>query len=228
MAYYSLSPSKAHRYLYCSASLLHDQPFVDTPITIRGKLLHQISELLIKGVDCDEIIKENNLNDYEIKLVTKYSELILNQIDSLQPDIFSVEVKQKINIFDTNINLIMDTLLINTRSGISYIYDLKTGNNDVEVKDNEQLLFYALAVLLNYKDIGIIKVSIFQKMKNKELTLYPNEVYDFFIDKEDVFNKIKKNELEYHPSEKACKYCAFKNKCVARANWILEGKKNDS
>lgn len=216
---YKLSPSKAHRFLNCTASLKHDVPFTETPFTIRGNLLHSYAEMKLKLEDTRNFEVANNLNDYEIWLITTYVKEVLQEYNNIFAYHMEVENKQPIKIFGFDINLIIDVLLIG-HDTISVI-DLKTGNADVEAKDNEQLLFYGYAALMRFNKIKKVRTSIFQKGKMKTEEKTPTEIYDFFLSKYDIFNKIQKNELEYNPSDKACKYCAIKDSCIARSEWIL-------
>lgn len=220
---YKLSPSKAHRYLTCTKSLEFDTAFVETPYTIRGSLLHELGEMLITNQSIDAFMKEHKITDYEIYLLQKYVDAVWSEKDLIganTPPI--VEEKRNITLYDNSINLIIDTLLVG-QDTISII-DLKTGNNDIDPNDNEQLLFYAYSVVNDYIHIKNYRLSIFQKGQLKTATVTQDEVLDFFMDKFLVFQKINKDELEYNPSDKACKYCAIKDTCRARADWIIGGK----
>jgi len=219
---YKLSPSKAHRYLKCTKSLEYDTEFVETPWTIRGSILHEFGErkLLEKETNLFEI--ENNFNDYEKFLINAYVQAVMNEYNLIQADSLHVEEKEPIEIYGNKINLIIDALVLGKK--IASIIDLKTGNNDISPVDNEQLLFYAYSVLTRYPEIETFRLSIFQKGKIKTEVVTREYVYDFFIDKFDIFDAISRNELTYNPDEKACKYCAHKDKCVARAKWIIGGK----
>lgn len=219
---YKLSPSKAHRFLQCTKSLEFDTAFVETPITIRGSMLHTFAEMMIKNKDIQSFIEEHEINDYEQFLVSQYVESVWDEKQKLHAKKVIVEEKTKIRLYGNNINLIMDALILgkNTAS----IIDLKTGNSDVDAKDNEQLYFYAYAVIQKYPHYQKIRLSIFQKGKLKTITVTKDEVLDFFFDKEYIFENIKENKLEYNPSDKACKFCAIKDTCKARAEWIIGGK----
>ena len=219
---YKLSPSKAHRYLRCTKSLEYDTEFVETPWTIRGSILHEFGErkLLEKETHLFEI--ENNFSDYEKFLINSYVQAVMSEYNLIQADSLHVEEKEPIEIYGNKINLIIDALVLGKK--IASIIDLKTGNNDISPKENEQLLFYAYSVLMKHPQVETFRLSIFQKGKLKTEVVTREQVYDFFIDKFEIFDAISRNELTYNPSEKACKYCAFKDKCVARANWIIGGK----
>lgn len=219
---YKLSPSKAHRFLQCTKSLQFDTEFVETPNTIRGSLLHNFAEMMIRNEDIEKFIQENKINDYELFLVSKYVEAVFEEKRLCESEDIIVEEKRTIRLYGNNINLIMDTLLLGKDT--ASIIDLKTGNADVDAEDNEQLFFYAYAVTQAYPEYNKIRLSIFQKGKLKTKVVSKDEVLDFFIDKEKVFDMIKQNKLEYNPSDKACKFCAIKKTCKARARWIIGGK----
>lgn len=219
---FKLSPSKAHRYLQCTKSLEYDVEFVETPQTKRGSLLHKIAETMIKSQPFEELLVENGVDDYEFFILNSYVDSVFRECHRLNCENIEVEQKRSIKIFDININLIIDAMVVGTNE--ASIIDLKTGNGDVEVVDNEQLYFYAYALLTEKININKVSISISQKGKLKTIVLTREQVFDFFIEKENVFENIKNKELSFNPSEKACKFCAIKKTCVARANWIINGK----
>lgn len=219
---YKLSPSKAHRYLQCTKSLEFDTEFVETPYTIRGSLLHEFAEMMIKNKETDEFMEEHKITDYEHFLVQGYVDAVWQEKELINATEMIVEEKRNITLYDNSINLIIDTLLIG-KDTVSII-DLKTGNNDIDPGDNEQLLFYAYSIINDYIHINNFRLSIYQKGKLKTTVVTLDEVMDFFMSKFLVFQKINKNELEYNPSNKACKYCSIRDTCKERARWIIGGK----
>ena len=228
---YKLSPSKAHRYLECPQSLEYDLPFIETPATIRGNNLHTWAEKRLRVNNeqyFTDFADEHEFNDYERFLIDGYVKAVLEEKFSINAHRMIVEQKENINIYDNSINLIVDTLLLARNS--ASIIDLKTGNVDVDVEDNEQLYFYGYMVVMKHKNIKRVRLSIFQKGRMKTIEATRDEILNFFIDKQDVFEAISKNELYYNPSDKACRFCAHKDKCLARAKWIINrstGGKNE-
>lgn len=216
---YKLSPSKAHRFLNCTASLMHDVPFVENAATIRGKLLHEFAEKRLRNEDTREFEINNKINDYEIFIVESYVNSIWREYNEILATQILTEQKQKMTIYDFDIHLVIDALLIGRDT--ASIIDLKTGRTEVDEEDNEQLLFYGAYVVLKYPDIQNIRLSIHQKGKMRTVNTTPENILDFFIEKERVFDDIRQNRLTYNPSEKACAYCAIKDTCIARAKWIL-------
>jgi hypothetical protein len=219
---YKLSPSKAHRYLNCTKSLEFDVDFVETPVTLRGSVLHKLAEMSLRNQETMEYIAEHKINEYELYLINEYVRAVWNETERLKGELI-IEEKKPIIIFNNKINLIVDALIIGKKE--ASIVDLKTGNADVDVEENEQLYFYAYMVATQFDNIETFYINIFQKGIMKTFVVSKNQVFDFFLEKEHVFLKIEKNELEYNPSDKACKYCAIKDKCMARAKWIIGGKK---
>lgn len=223
---YKISPSKAHRILNCTASLRHDDVFVETPATVRGNILHTLGEMFLKEVDDDKItefINEHGIDGYELDLIQGYIHAVLYETEKIGATEMQIEVKREIDIYGFKSNSIIDTLLLSKYE--ASIIDLKTGNYDVDIIDNEQLYLYGYGVLTRYPDIQIVHLSIFQKMKKKTITLTRGEIFDYFLDKEEVFTDIRNGNLKYNPSEKACKFCPIKDTCIARAKWIVGGKK---
>jgi hypothetical protein len=174
-------------------------------------------------MEIETFIKEHKITDYEHYLVSGYVDAVWEEKQLIDAKEMIVEEKRNITLYDNSINLIIDTLLIG-KDTVSII-DLKTGNNDIDPDDNEQLMFYAYSIVNDYIHIKNFRLSIFQKGKLKTTVVSLDEVLDFFMSKFLVFQKINKNELEYNPSDKACKFCAIKDTCRARAEWIIGGKK---
>ncbi len=220
---YKLSPSKAHRFLVCTKSLEHDVEFTETAVTIRGKMLHDLAEKKLREEDIFDFVKNNDINEYEHFLIDGYVKTVINEYYQLGAHTLQVEIKEPIFIYGNTINIVIDALVLAKVK--ASILDLKTGNTDVEITDNEQMMFYAYLVATKYPKINTIYISIYQKGRQKKHKILRSEVFDFFISKEHIFEKIRKNELEYNPSDSACKYCAIKKTCMARAKWIIEGKK---
>lgn len=219
---YKLSPSKAHRFLTCTKSLEFDVEFIETPYTIRGSLLHELAEMIIKNKEVNDFYKEHKISDYEHFLVSGYAESVFDEYQKINAHTLIVEEKKGIEIFDFKINLIVDALAVGDK--VASIIDLKTGNNDIDVKDNEQLMFYGYSVIYHFPNIERVRMSIFQKGKLKTMQKTKDEILDFFIDSYDIFKDIQENKLSYKPSDKACKFCPIKDTCKARALWIIEGK----
>lgn len=219
---FKLSPSKAHRFLNCTKSLLYDTAFVETPSTIRGNILHKFAEMTLKNEDTREFIVENNIDQYEMFLISSYANEVWREYDQIFAYKMIIEEKHEIEIYGFKINLVIDCLLLGRDT--ASIIDLKSGFADVDPEENEQLLFYGYDTATKHPEIENYNLSIFQKGKMKTVKLTRGEIFDFFIDKYDVFEKIRKNELTYNPSEKACKYCGNKDKCIPRAEKIIWGK----
>lgn len=220
---YKLSPSKAHRFLQCTKSLEFDIEFVETPASIRGSILHEYAQMILNSSnDIEQYYKEHNINSYEQFLVTSYAKAVWDEYFRIDAYKIEVENKHPIEIYGNTINLIIDALVLSKNE--ASILDLKSGNGEVDVHENEQLFFYGYAVLQRYPYIKKVTLSIFQKGKLKTVHKTANEIYDFFVEKHEIFDKIQKNMLEYNPSDKACKFCPIKNTCVARAKWIIGGK----
>lgn len=222
---YALSPSKAHRFLRCTASLLHDKKEEETAATIRGRQLHEYAYLKLTNQDYEEFAEIHQINDYEENLINCYVNAVLEEAIRIGATKRIFEKKESASLYFFNFNYIIDALLIG--GDTASIIDLKTGNIDVEVENNEQLLFYAHDVSIKYPKIKKFRLSIFQKMRMKTQEIQKQDIIDFFLEKYDIFEEIHSEDLKYRPSEKACQWCAIKNTCIARANWIVRGKPDE-
>lgn len=222
---YKLSPSKAHRFLNCTASLLHDTEFVENIYTIRGNKLHTMGEMLIKGEDITDFCKENDINSYEHHFLTSYANAVINEYNKIDGSVLEIEVKRPINIFGFTSNSIIDALALSYDT--ASIIDLKTGRYEIDPVGNEQLYFYAYSIIMAYPSVKKVRLSIYQTCKMKTIEMGVDEILDFFMEKAEVFESIANDNLTYTPNEKSCKFCAIKDTCKARAEWILGGKKSD-
>ncbi len=215
---YKLSPSKAHRFLNCTASLKHDVEFVENIYTIRGTLLHELGEKLIKGEDVTDFIYDNNITSYEYYFLKSYAKAVSKEYKSIKAAVLDIEVKKPISIYGFTANAIIDALALSNDT--ASIIDLKTGKYEITPIENEQLYFYAYSVIADHPDINRVRLSIFQNIKMKTVEVDKQEILDFFSNKSAVFKEIADDKLTYTPSEKACKYCAIKDSCEARMKWI--------
>lgn len=220
---YKLSPSKADRYLQCSASLMYDEEFVESPASIRGSILHDYAEKLLRGKDTHAIVLDNALNDYEMGNINAYTIDVYREADLLDSDRIIVEEKVSVNMYGNKINMILDVLVLGET--VASITDLKTGRGIVEVENNSQLFFYAFYVVMKYPRIERVRIAIFQNFKAKRIEVTKDEVLDFFMGKDTKFFEINNDDLQYSPSDKACQWCAHRKVCKARAEWIIGGKK---
>lgn len=215
---YKLSPSKAHRFLNCTASLKHDVEFVETIYTIRGTLLHELGEKIIKSENVDEFLIENNISPYEQFLVMSYAKAVMNEYDEIDGISLDIEVKKPISIYGFEANSIIDALVVSKDT--ASIIDLKTGRYEIDPLNNEQLYFYAYGTIMDNPEIKKLRLSIFQNNKMKTAELEKEEILDYFKKKENVFLEIANDHLTYNPGEKTCKYCAIKDSCESRAKWL--------
>lgn len=222
MGKYKLSPSKAHIWLDCTLSLL-DDTFVETPATVRGTILHEIGEKLILGYDVEARMEKHQLNEYERFNVMKYAETVWEELDKIPNGEIYVENKVTLNIYQNSINMILDALIVGKHEAT--IVDFKSGNFDIEIEDNKQMLFYSMYVVTAYPHIQKINTIIFQKGKPKKKTLTPEEVIEFFKSKEQVFDDINNDRLSCTPSETVCRFASVEEVKIICAKWIVGGKK---
>jgi len=204
-------------------SLKFDEEFVETPTTIRGNQLHELAEMRLLGKDTKEFETQHAFNSYELFLIDSYVRAVKFEFEYTNAKKMVVEEKRNITIYDNSINLIVDVLLIGKKT--ASVIDLKTGNIEVDVLDNEQLYFYAYMAIIKNPNISKLRLSIFQKGKMKTFETTQSDVLNFFFEKEEVFRAINEDKLYYAPSDKACKFCGARETCMARAKWIIEGKK---
>ena len=98
---YKLSPSIAHRFLNCTASLRHELPFEENEYSRRGKFLHEIAGAL--AMCKPETVGENMslLSSYE-KFSTLYAIIVLTKAAELNAKPI-IERKQRIFLHATQL-----------------------------------------------------------------------------------------------------------------------------
>lgn len=236
MAHAILSPSSAHRWLTCHASVAftHDIPEEPTsPYALEGTWAHRLAELILTGhegfspEELEEVqkagIDPESLRD-PVTMYTEYvknlgGELLVEQRLSLKG------VTGEENYGTADAVIIQDNKL--------FICDLKYGLGvKVEAPENPQLTIYALAALDAYSmlaDIDTVTVVIVQPRLN--------HVSEWTISTEDL--EAKRDEIrlgasacfsligkripakEFTPSLKGCRFCKGRYTCRALAKFAL-------
>ena len=232
-----LSPSAAHRWLNCIASLKLNQGYeeVESDYAKEGTVAHALAaDCLLHNKDLghEDIIVDGVEIDGEMRnAIMEY----VNVVRALSAN-KTLVVEEKIDLS----HVVKDCW--GTADAVIYddktieVHDLKFGRGkQVKAQNNEQLLIYLLGAVDKYMLVEpptSMKVFIHQPRNGgtTEWEVSAEELSDFcnvLIDKatkaiEYADNDIEPNEPLYCVEDKTCMFCKAKKLCKARADKILE------
>lgn len=182
-----LPPSSAKRWRTCIASaVIHaygkrvkvDEP--EHPNTIRGTLMHSVGEDVLQSwlddieTTCREFIgrrlKTETFGPLEARETQGYVDYVKKRCAE-DPDTM-VFLEQRlyycriVGVPEEDAFGSGDCILIQPNIGRIVVIDLKTGNWEVEVMNNDQLLIYGMAALRKFKmfaEIKTVEIVIYQR-----------------------------------------------------------------
>ncbi len=207
-----LSPSAAHRWMACEASVLRAALFPDTTSVHaeRGSALHEARAKYLVGTaneaDTDFLLKEGFLQFSE----TLKTEMLLS-------DFWAVEQPLDISKVTGEKGAKGTPDLVMVRGTTLVIEDLKTGFVPVSPVDNFQLLIYAVAALAAYDPAGFIytvKLGITSSsgVETAEYTV-PEVLYFAKTVKKTGRRILKGKNLKAIPGAEQCRYCRAAASC---------------
>lgn len=242
MGHSLLSPSGAHRWLVCPASvpLTANMPDEESDYALEGTLAHAWAEALLKGkvkaeddppFTADELAlckeKKFDLSDMRDH-VNFYADLVRN----IGGDLF-VEHHLDIEAITGEDGAAGTADCVAIKDTTLYVIDLKYGREKVEAVDNPQLAIYGRAALNSFfmiQDITDVHMIIVQPRLNSvsEWTLSAEELVDItdkYKDQATVcLNLLKRKTIKaelYQPSVKGCRWCRARTTCRALAKFAL-------
>lgn len=233
-----LSPSAAHRWMRCPASVVLEQDYPETSSNYadRGTMMHEAAARLLTGER--DWLTTTGLSHDEIDIVQEYIDRVK---EAAQNGTLFVEERvdfsEEIGVPDSFGTV--DALII---SGTRLeIHDLKTGRGvPVYAEDNEQLQLYALGALGAYEliyPIETVKLCIHQPPLDNftEWEIPVEELRKFQRRAVDAAARVAEARETYicvsdaefavafaNPSDKACRFCAAKAKCLALSAQVSE------
>lgn len=239
---YKLSPSASERFLICSASIKHQNPFSESIYSLKGNLQHEVAFLRLEQMykDVDNTKKINALmdtskwyynKDKSIKVkwdngcdktVEEYISYIKKLHNHFKPKILFLEYNFNFMFYDYKMYGTADVAMVLENNDI-VIVDLKTGRNKVETEDNSQMLLYGIGfiqeVSKKLKEVPkrlIISICQPPAYNIKAMVYSIEQVMAWYKKQSKQMWKINNDILEYVPNEKACKYCDYRDQCSAR------------
>ena len=227
------SPSAAHRWIKCTASLaLHgDAPNTTSKFANEGTAAHELAALCLeKGQKPIEYVGRNLADNVEV------TEDMAENIEKYVDDILAyaeggtLYVEHKVDFSHvTNFPDSFGTSDAVILAGDELqVHDLKYGKGvKVDAEWNEQLMLYALGALNDFECIAEIKgfrLVIHQPRLNtiSEWVCTLEELADFAKEANKACTNIEKGEADYVPGEKQCRFCPAKAVCPALVEEVKE------
>ncbi len=213
-----LSPSAAHRWMACSASILYPQDGKSSAAADEGTRLHGVAESILKTNEATRLV-----SDEDMRLLLPYLSLV-DLLPEMHGNTVTTLIEHKVTIND---------VCWGTADAIVYsvdrldIVDLKTGTTPVRAKQNKQMMIYAIAAIVTLGlDPDLIKKVVLHvaqpsidNMDSWETTVA--ELHDFGHDLDRAIDFIQSGIFEYAPSPTACQWCPGAGVCKVRAKQVL-------
>jgi len=236
-----LSPSSAHRWIHCPASVLLAEdagqvPDEDSPYAAEGTRAHVRAEIEASHhfgwIACQEY--ERRLDTWKATLVGEHEEedmteaahgyvALIQSVADANPGAV-VLLEQRMNTGIPSCWGTGDTVVI--APGLVFVIDLKYGTGvEVYAEDNPQLMLYGVAALDTFDIIGEVDdvcVQIYQPRRN-HVDTYCLSATDLRAWRDSVIpiaEAALQGGAEFGPSEEACRWCPVAGECSARARFV--------
>jgi hypothetical protein len=204
-----------------------------------GTMLHEeMKDIVELFLEKKKKGKKPSFNRKSIKNLTLEQNLALNlcfnyvcnYID-FDCDVFTERTftkKEEINNLLINKKGTVDLIVHNKATSTLHIFDYKLGYKKVDVYKNQQLTFYAMLVLNEFKTANIeienIIIHIIQPRVHNIGSFQRSleEINNFEISINEIIEKITHKNPEYKPSEESCTYCKCKKYCPNLAALVID------
>lgn len=242
-----LSPSGAHRWMRCPASLLKEAlvPDQSSAYAEEGTRAHTAASLVLEG-DLEAVVYDDDdmaehVASY-VRLVRQYAEggvllveqrvqftkFIQDDPDTpLLVDIINEKTGEVLEAHATAFGT-SDAVILKTTERQLILIDLKYGMGvKVDAEENEQLMLYALGCLHEYDWAGPFDeiVMVIHQPRLNHVSEYVISV-DHLLEFAEVAKAAVKAALTYgaphQPGEKQCRFCKVKAICPALADDVME------
>lgn len=228
------SPSAAHRWMRCPASLraCEGVPDVTTEFAAEGTLLHEIIELCLDlGLEPEDFLgKRMSTEHFSFEITQDHVWMLEPMVESarLEPGTLYVEQRVSAERWVKDCWGTLDTGWI-TRGHIK-IRDNKFGSGVVvEPRENEQLMIYALAF---WDQIARheTKAKTFHLWIDQPRVSTGGGVWTTDLDRllrfaeelQAAYEACESADPEFVPGEKQCTFCPIRHTCGPRQEFMLE------
>lgn len=238
------SASTSQRWLKCTASVSAiaslGNPYQSNVYAEIGKTLHYLAakELYDSVILLDDSLNIRVYADEEITTTQKErkhcsDDIILpylQYVNSFVDKNIDIFIEKQINYKGWTPNSYhgngyADCIIVDHDKKQVHVFDLKTGNTYVEVKDNSQLVLYALGV---YKDIlqldNTYETYYLHIVQPSIVNLaYCKYTLDQLLDFGSYINQQALKAIhnpEFNPNEESCLYCDYKGHCKPLKSYI--------
>lgn len=218
-----LSPSSAHRWLFCSAAPWMESaiPQKETKYASEGTAAHEeAAKLLLSGGNSMDPFIQNYLNG--VREESKGGVLLVEQRMSVE------HITGEVDAAGTG-----DAVTL--KEELLILDDLKYGRGvRVDAEKNYQLMIYALAALKAFDFVGDFKRvrHVIRQPRLGHVSTWETTVEDLvgnelpFIQERAkaalaVFERGAPLESDFHPCEKACRFCRASGNCKAQLDRVM-------
>lgn len=226
------SPSSAHRWLNCSASMAFEDALEGeeqtSPYAAEGTAAHALAERVLRtGIkSCKGLLGEEiapgHVVDHEM---AHYVQIYVDDIRRQGGELF-VEAEVRYDQWVPTGWGTSDAGIIIPSRKLAIINDLKYGRGvRVDAEDNVQMKLYALGFYQDYGflyDIEVFELIIHQPRLDHRSTwsIALPELLTFAEEAKAAAQAIETGERRFNPGEKTCQWCPGKPTCKAYANFI--------
>lgn len=238
-----LSPSAAHRWSRCPASIPMSRGYADrsTEAAQEGTAGHALAEAALRWryddmmdptswverlTSWDETYGHTYDRTQLAEDVQRFEQNV-TRVAGLDPATRSADVL--VEVFgETDIPDCWgtsDAVVIDKRNRTVWVMDLKLGRSPVAAAENPQLILYGNAVLKQFDPLG----RVFHTVNLCIIQPRVSGVETWSITPRDLMLRTgylkaraeltQSPEPVFQPSESACRFCRFKQDCSARAKW---------
>lgn len=236
-----IRPSSAGKWVNCpgSAKMEEGLPDGDTSCADEGTVAHWIAAKILKGETLPEIGTQWEVENKEVVPVlvdsglptVTFTQEMLDYVRKYTDRISVAQVgeshtEEHVKIFD-NLEGTPDNFYFHDE--VLFVSDLKYGYQQIDAKDNYQLLLYAYGIIQKYKEsywIDGVVLAIYQpRLDRIDSYTYTREEFDVKITELQMAASTTQsvNALELlHPGEHCAKYyCKARATCPALNKFVL-------